>query len=272
MQVDLLPLLEGDDAIKVEVREPTGMQTMVRTSFLYPPFDNQKVRQAALRAITQEPVLAAMIGNPDYYQICGAVLGCGTPLGSETGAETLTGGGGLDQARALLQEAGYDGTPVVILQPTDMVALQTQPVVVSQALRAAGFTVELQPMDWQTLVTRRASQASPAEGGWNLFITNWMVPEISNPLSNPMLNGRGNEAWFGWPTDEIAESLKTEFIAAQTPDEQKAVAERIQAHAIDNVLLIPLGQYSLPQARRANIVNMIASPVPVFWNVEKTGG
>ena len=59
MQVDLLPVLEGDDAVKVEVREPTGMQTMVRMNFLHPPFDNPKVRTAALQAISQEPVLAA---------------------------------------------------------------------------------------------------------------------------------------------------------------------------------------------------------------------
>lgn len=272
MQVDLLPLLEGDDAVKVEVREPTGMQTMVRMNFLHPPFDNQKIRQAALAAISQEPVLAAMIGNPEYYQICGDVLGCGTPLGSETGSETLTKGGGVDHAKALLAEAGYDGTPVVILQPTDMVALQAQPVVIAQMLRDAGFTVELQPMDWQTLVTRRASQAPPAEGGWNMFITNWMVPEISNPVGNPMLNGRGNEAWFGWPTDDTAEALKTEFIAAQTPEDQKAVAEKVQTHALENVLLVPLGQYTLPQARRSNIEGMLNSPVPVFWNIEKTGG
>lgn len=272
MQVDLIPLLEGDPNVTVEVREPTGMMTMVRPNFLHPPFDNKDVRQAALKAIAQEPVLAAMIGNPEYYQLCGAVLGCGTALGSETGAESLTAGNGAEAAKEQLAAAGYDGTPVVIMQPTDMVALMNQPVVVAQQLRDAGFTVELQPMDWQTLVTRRASQAAPAEGGWNMFITNWMVPEISNPISNPMLNGRGNDAWFGWPTDETAEALKEEYIDAETPEAQKAVAEKIQAHAIDNVLLVPLGQYTLPQARRSNLTGMLNSPVPVFWNVEKTEG
>ena len=93
---------------------------------------------------------------------------------------------------------------------------------VSQALREAGFNVELQPMDWQTLVTRRASQSAPSEGGWNIFITNWMVPEISNPISNPMLNGRGDDAWFGWPTDETIEGLKEEFIDAPDAAAQAA--------------------------------------------------
>lgn len=270
MQVDLIPLLEGDPNIVVEKREPTGMQTMTRMNFLHPPFDNPQIRQAALKAVTQEPVLAAMVGNPEYYQVCGAVLGCGTPLESDAGAETLTQGGGAEEARALLEQAGYDGTPVVIMAPTDLVALVTQPVVVSQALREAGFTVDMQPMDWQTLVTRRASQAAPAEGGWNIFITNWMVPEISNPISNPMLNGRGEEAWFGWPTDETIEALKEEFIDAPDAAAQAEVAARIQAHALENGLLIPLGQYTLPQARRTTITEMIDSPVPVFWGLQKT--
>ncbi|MGP9806252.1 ABC transporter substrate-binding protein [Paracoccus sp. NSM] len=269
MQVDLIPLLEGDPDVVVEKREPTGMQTMVRMNFLHPPFDNQLIRQAALKAITQEPVLAAMVGNPEYYQVCGAVLGCGTPLESTGGSETLTDGGGQDAARALLEEAGYDGTPVVIMAPTDLVALVTQPVVVSQALREAGFNVDMQPMDWQTLVTRRASQSAPAEGGWNVFITNWMVPEISNPISNPMLNGRGNDAWFGWPTDETIEGLKEEFIDAADAEAQVEVAARIQDHVMDNVLLVPLGQYTLPQARRTTITDMIDSPVPVFWGINK---
>ncbi|WP_265499532.1 ABC transporter substrate-binding protein [Paracoccus beibuensis] len=270
MQVDLIPLLEGDPNIVVEKREPTGMQTMVRMNFLHPPFDNQQVRQAALKAIQQEPVLAAMVGNPEYYQVCGAILGCGTPLEDTTGADTLTQGSGAEAARAQLEEAGYDGTPVVLMAPTDMVALATQPVVVSQMLREAGFEVELQPMDWQTLVTRRASQAAPAEGGWNVFITNWMVPEISNPISNPMLNGRGDDAWFGWPTDETIESLKEGFIDAPGAEGQVEVAQKIQAHALDNGLLIPLGQYTLPQARRTTITDMIDSPVPVFWGMQKT--
>lgn len=269
MQVDLVPLLEGDPNVVVEVREPTGMMTMARMNFLHPPFDNEKVRQAALRAISQETVLAAMIGNPEYYQICGALLGCGTPLGSETGTESLTQGADMEAAKAMLADSGYDGTPVVLMAPTDLVALATQPVVVSQMLRNIGFNVDMQPMDWQTLVTRRAGQAAPADGGWNMFITNWMVPEISNPISNPMLNGRGNDAWFGWPSDERVEQLKEDYIAAPDLEGQKAAAEEIQSHSIETVLEVPLGQYTLPQARRANVTDMISSPVPVFWNLKK---
>ena len=272
MQVDLIPILEAEEGVTVEVREPLGMQTMARLNFLHPPFDNKQVREAALKAMSQEPVLAAMIGNPEYYKLCGGVMGCGTILGSETGGESLTAGNGVEDAKALLKEAGYDGTPVVLMQPTDVISLYTQPVVVAQQLREAGFTVDLQPMDWQTLVTRRPSQAAPADGGWNMFITNWMVPEINTPLISAMLNGRGDDAWFGWPDDEGIEKLKEDFIDAEDPEAQKAVAEEIQKHTLDEVLMVPLGQYTLPQARRDTITGILPSPVPVFWNVEKAEG
>ncbi|MCT7377133.1 ABC transporter substrate-binding protein [Chelativorans sp. EGI FJ00035] len=269
VQIDLLPILETSENVTVETRDELGYQTIGRMNFKYPPFDNVKVRQAAMMALSQEDVLGTLIGNPDYYTICGAIFGCGTPLADESGSETLTSGGDIEGAKKLLEEAGYDGTPVVLMQPTDVVSLTAQPVVAAQALRQAGFNVDMQPMDWQTLVTRRASQAEPSEGGWNMFFTNWMVPEINSPLISPMLNGRGDDAWFGWPKDDEIEALRAEFIAADTSEKQKEVASKIQKHTLENVLYIPLGQYASPQARSNKLTGMIPSPVPVFWNIEK---
>ncbi|WP_346433097.1 ABC transporter substrate-binding protein [Breoghania sp.] len=255
--VDLLPILQASDNVVAEVRDPLGFQAIGRMNFLYPPFNDVKIRQAAMMALSQQDILGALIGNPDYYKVCGAIFGCGTPLGDETGAETLTHGGDIEAAKKILAESDYDGTPVVLLQTTDLPIIVVQPVVAAQALRKAGFNVDMQPMDWQTLVTRCASQAKPSEGGWNLFFTNWSVPEIATPLINPMLNGRGKEAWFGWPTDEKLENLRRDFIAAKTPEERKRVAHEIQVHALDVVNYIPLGQLLSPQGRSKKLINMI---------------
>ncbi len=271
LQVDLLPLLDGDPDVVYEKREPMGYQTIGRMNFKYPPFNDVKARQAAQMALSQEAVLATLVGNPDYYEVCGAIFGCGTPLADATGSETLTSGGDIEGAKKLLSESSYDGTPIVLMAPTDVITLAAQPVVAAQALRNAGFNVDMQPMDWQTLVTRRASQNPPAEGGWNLFFTNWLVPEISSPLVSPMLNGRGDKAWFGWPEDPVVEELKAAFVDAGSLEEQQEIAKKIQAHTLEQVLYIPLGQYINPQARRSNIVDMLPSPVPVFWNIKKEG-
>ncbi|PMR75737.1 ABC transporter substrate-binding protein [Billgrantia endophytica] len=269
VQVDLLPILEANPDVTVELRDPLGYQTMGRMNFKHPPFDDKRIRQAALMALSQEDILATMMGDPEYYELCGAIFGCGTPYEDESGAESLLAGGDQEGARARLEEAGYDGTPIVLMQPTDVASLVNQPVVAAQALRNAGFEVDMQAMDWQTLVNRRASMDAPGEGGWNIFFTNWQIPEINDPLINVMLNGRGDEGWFGWPEDDDLEQLRADYIAASTEDEQLDVARKLQAYALDEVIYVPLGQYNMPQALRNTIEGMIPSPVPVFWNMEK---
>lgn len=268
-QMDLIPLMEANPDVIVETRDKLGYVTIGRPNHRQPPFDNKLVRQAAMAALDQKSVLETMQGSEKYYNVCGAIFGCSTPLGDETGSELITQGANIEKAKALLEEAGYDGTPIVLMAPTDVVTLVNQPVVAAQALREAGFTVDLQSMDWQSVVQRRPNQGAPADGGWHLFFTNWMVPEISDPLMNVMLNGRGDDAWFGWPDDPKIEEMRAAFIAAADDAARKDVAVQIQKHVMDNVNYIMLGEYVAPQARRTTIENILPSPVPVFWNVTK---
>ncbi len=267
---DLLPALTGDKNIKVEVLNKLGFQTLGRMNFLHPPFDNVKVRRAAFLAMSQKPVLDALIGNPQYYKMCGAVFGCGTPLATEAGGETLVKGDGMAEAKKELAASGYDGTPVVVMAPGDVVTLKAQPIVAAQLLRDAGFKVEVQATDWQTVVTRRASQKPPKEGGWNMFFTNWVAADILNPVGNASISGRGKAGgWFGWFDDPKMEELRDKFARSTSPDEQKKLAADIQKIAYDQVAYIPLGQYTIPNAWRNQITGVLDGPVPVFWNVEK---
>jgi len=181
---DLLPVLTANKDLKVDILNKLGFQTLGRMNFLYPPFDNVKVRRAALMAINQKDVLDALVGNPEYYKICGAFFVCGTPLATEEGSESLVKGNGMAEAKKLLAESGYDGTPVVIMAPGDVVTLKAQPIVSAQLLREAGFKVDVQATDWQTVVARRASQKPPKEGGWNMFFTNWVGADVVNPIVN----------------------------------------------------------------------------------------
>jgi peptide/nickel transport system substrate-binding protein len=60
---------------------------------------------------------------------------------------------------------------------------------------------------------------------------------------------------------------------ARTPDlaEQKKIAAQIQHLAIDEVVVIPLGERSVVSAKRKNVSDPLAASVPVFWNMAKTG-
>ena len=268
---DLLPVVEANKDLKVEALNKFGFQTLGRMNFLHPPFDNVKVRRAALLAMNQKDVLDALIGNPKYYKICGAVFVCDTPLATDIGSETLVKGNGMAEAKKLLAESGYDGTPVVIMAPGDVVTLKAQPIVAAQLLRQAGFKVDVQATDWQTVVTRRASQKPVKEGGWNMFFTNWVAADVINPVVSVSVGGRGTKGgWFGWAEDATVEKLRDAFARATTPDEQKKIAAEVQKRVYDEVIYIPLGQYLAPMVWRTSLTGVLDGPAtPVFWNIEK---
>jgi ABC-type transport system substrate-binding protein len=106
---------------------------------------------------------------------------CDTPLATEVGAESLTKGDGMAEAKKELAASGYDGTPIVIMAPGDVVSLKAQPIVAAQLLREAGFKVDVQATDWGTVISRRTSQKPVKEGGWNMFFTNWVAADLINP-------------------------------------------------------------------------------------------
>ncbi|MCQ4504045.1 hypothetical protein NON27_28055, partial [Vibrio parahaemolyticus] len=75
-------------------------------------------------------------------------------------------------------------------------------------LEKAGFKVDLQPMDWQTVVSRRARKEAPAQGGWNIFFTTNITLDLDNPATNAFASGGCEKAWFGWPCDAELEKLR----------------------------------------------------------------
>src|ERR1700760_1672152 len=269
---DILPVLAGNPDITVDTLNKNGFQTGGRMNFLHPPFDNPKVRRAAFMAINQKDFMDAMVGNDKYFVLCGALFVCGTPLETGTGSDVLVKGSGMAEAKKLLKESGYDGTPVVLMAPTDVVTLKTQPIVAAQLLRQAGFTVSVQAMEWQSVVSRRPSQKPPQEGGWNLFFTNVIAADLMNPIANLQVNGKGRKGgWFGWPEDAKIESLRDAFARTSSLDEQKKIATEIQAEAYDQVIYIPVGQYRVAASWRKSLHGVLEGPAtPVFWNVDKS--
>jgi peptide/nickel transport system substrate-binding protein len=269
---DILPVLAANPDLRVEDLNKFGFQTVGRMNFLYPPFDNVKVRRAALMALNQKDVLDGLVGNPKYYRICGAIFICDTPLATDVGSETLVKGNGMAEAKKQLAASGYDGTPIVIMAPGDVVTLKAQPIVAAQLLREAGFKVDVQATDWQTVVTRRASQKPPSEGGWNMFFTNFTSADVANPVAHFPITAKGkNGSWFGWPDDPKEEALRDAFVRASSPDEQKKIAASIQQEVYDQVIYIPLGQYLAPSAWRKSLSGVLDGPAtPVFWNIDKS--
>lgn len=271
-QIDLLKLVSDDKSVVIGYPNEFGLQVVGRMNFLHPPFNDVKARRAAMLALKQENFLAAIAGDPKFYKTCGAMFVCGTPLATDVGSEAVVKGNGMAEAKRLLKESKYDGTPIRIIHPTDVNTQKTQPVVAAQLLREAGFKVDLIALDWQAALALRNSQKPASEGGWNMFFSAWGGADASNPLTNPPLNasGKNGSAWAGWPDDPDIEALRDKFGRARTLPERKAIAEQLQRLALERVIYVPLGQLATPAAWSAKLRNVPKGPAaPYFWGVEK---
>jgi peptide/nickel transport system substrate-binding protein len=265
---DLLPVLKKDPNVKLLDLNPLGLQYTFRFNVLHPPFNNDKVRQAVFYALNQEDFLKAVIGNPAYYKVCKSYYPCGSPLETTKGMEGLL-ESNFEKSKQLLKEAGYDGTPVVLMHSTDLAVLANLAPVAKSLMEKGGFKVDMHSMDWQTLVARRAKKDPPAQGGWNAFLTAWVAGDILNPVMMGFMNAGCDKAMFGWPCDKEIESLRDQFARETSPARQKTLAEAAQVRATHYPTHIPLGQWFQPAAVRKNVEGNVAAPVTVFWNVEK---
>ena len=203
---DLFPLLKADKNVELYGWNAQGSQIIMRFNHLHPPFNNVKARQAAMYAIAQEDFLRAQVGDPEIYRVCNAPLVCGSPYEKSYGDLLVK--PDLEKARQLLKESGYDGTPIVMMHATDLLSSNQLPPVGKQALEKVGFKVDLQSMDWQTVVTRRAKKDPPAQGGWNIFYTTTVTVGTESPAGNSFTSGGCEKAWFGWPCDPEMEKLR----------------------------------------------------------------
>ena len=265
---DLLPILEKDKNVQIIIPDTLGSTYILRFNWKQPPFNDVRYRRTAMLSFNQKDFLEAGIGDPRYYKECKAVFGCGTPLETNAGMDGML-DSRFDESRKILKEAGYDGTPIVILQSTDLGILTNLAPVAKTLLERGGFKVDVQSMDWQTVVARRAKKEPVAQGGWNISITASAAVLMLDPVNNHNAEASGDRAQFGWPLDEEIETLRTQFLHESDPKKQKEIAEKVQARVISEGVYAPLGQLIQPTARRTNVSGNVMSPVTVFWNVEK---
>jgi peptide/nickel transport system substrate-binding protein len=269
MPPDLIPLLSKNKQVIVKNIDPLGSMGLLRFNFLHPPFNNEKLRRAVLYAVDQNDYVIGIAGDKKNGKPCYSYFTCGTPLSSEIGAEPLKGKRDLAKASQLVKESGYKGEKVVIIDATDQPIVHSQSLLTLENLKKIGINAEIQAGDWGTLITRRAVKETNDKGGWNIFHT-WLVgPDMVNPAVNFPIRGTGEKAWFGWPTDAKMEELREAWFQAKTPAESKAAADAVQKRAFEFVPIIPTGQFILPTAYRSNITGLIIAPINLLWNVEK---
>ncbi|ODT22811.1 MAG: ABC transporter substrate-binding protein [Kaistia sp. SCN 65-12] len=265
--IELLPMFEKDKNIEIVDYNPLGSQYSFRFNVLHKPFDNPKIRQAALYALNQKDFLLAGINDPKYFKECKALFICGTPYATDKGFEDKL-NSNFAKSKEILKQEGYDGTPVVLLYATDTNTGRLTPVAKS-LLERGGFVVDMQAMDWQTVLSRRSRKEPLNAGGWSGFMTSWVSADLLDPIVSAFVGAACDKAAIGWPCDAKIEELRDAFAKTTDPAKRKEYAEAVQVRESEYPTFAHLGQFNIPMAKRTTVTGNLTSPAPVFWNVRK---
>ncbi|MCW3474214.1 ABC transporter substrate-binding protein [Limobrevibacterium gyesilva] len=267
---DLIPQLKADRGVVVDRLDPYGLYPVLRPNHAIAPTSNRALRQAMLAAVNPVEVMQSFMG--DDASTYHAPIGCflpGTPYENTAGMDRLGGKKSVAEIQAMLKSGGYNNERVLLMHPTDQPFYDAMSQVVSAQLKRVGINIDDVPMDWGTVVQRRAKRDPLESGGWSLFCTSFPAVDYLDPLSAPGLRANGVKGWYGAPEIPKLEALREAWIDSPDLAERKRLATEIQALAFEEVMFIPLGNYLQSAAWRKNITGHLKGPVPVFWNVEK---
>jgi peptide/nickel transport system substrate-binding protein len=266
---DQVPILEKTGGVMLAPEQQIQSTGIVRPNSLYPPFNNEKARQALALTVHQPDYLAASFGDERWWRECFSFFVCGSPNDTEAGSEPYR-KQDLARAKALFAEAGYKGEKIVLISTHEIPSIGALGDVTAANLRKVGLNVDVADTDWGTMVARRAKKDPPDQGGWNIFHTTTGGAGFYNPVTNFTIDsGCGKTGWFGWPCDEETQKLRQTYVDAPDEEARRAALVALQTHLWQAVPVVPVGQYIQPYAARSNISGVLKSHIIVFWNIAK---
>jgi len=254
IKADQYERVKGTPVLEPGVVKPYGWITAV-PNHKQGLMANKKVRQAFLAALDMDPIMAAGIGNKAFYRIDGALF-----YPEQTAFHSQSGVTGYNQkspakARALLKEAGYKGEPVRWITTKEYDWMYNTSLVAKQQMEAAGFTVDLQVLDWATLVQRRNKPEL-----YDIFSTGFTLG------ADPALATSVQCNWPGWWCQEEKERILGEMLRETDPKKRKAQIERLQAVFYEDVGRIKFGDYFQFSVTRKELRGFHNAPFLYFWN------
>ena len=171
--------------------------------------DAKTIRQAFQAALDMEPIMAAGFGNKAFYRLDARSSSPSSRRGTPRRAASCTTRRTPPRRKKLLKEAGYSGQPVRWITTKEYEWMYKNALVAKQQLEAAGFKVDLQVVDWATLVQRRNKPEV-----WDVFSTGITFnPEPALSTASRSATGRAggvrttrSSGWRHGPRDRRQEA------------------------------------------------------------------
>lgn len=213
------------------------------------------LRQAVQVALNPSDMMLAAFSDERFFSVDGSIFPDGFPWHTEEGVVRY-GEGDPEAAGALLDEGGYDGTPIRLLTSRQYEFHYKIGEVAKAYLEAAGFKVDLQVVDWATLTTRRADPKQ-----WDIFITH------SNFPGDPSTINTITDSYPGWYVSDQKAKAVAAYLQAADQDQKVKAWQGIQAVIYDDAPLVKVGNFNALAGVSKAVADYTPTYWPHFWNV-----
>jgi len=217
---------------------------------------DKRLRQALQAALDMEPIMAAGFGHKDFYRLDPALMYPEQPQWHSRMSAELYNQKNKVKAQKLLKDAAYAGQPVRWVTTKEYEWMYKNALVAKQQLEETGFKVDLQVVDWATLVQRRNKPEL-----WDVFSTGFTFGPEPALITSVQCN------WPGWWCLEEKERALEALARETDPKKRRAQLERVQQLFYEDVGRIKFGDYFSLDVVRKDVRNFPALPWLAFWNV-----
>lgn len=216
------------------------------------------LRRAAQAAIQPEAMMVGGFGNPDLINLEASLFPKQSMFHSTNGASLYNQASGTSRAKQLLNNAGYKGQPIRILTSPQYDFLYKMSQVAAQNLQEAGFKVDLQVVDWATLLQKRGNPDA-----WEGFFTfHGFVPE-------PALVSIVNPTYPGWWDSPSKRAALDKFSQEQSDGGRTKAWDEMQKLFMEEAPTLKVGEFSNFGAYSSKLTGFTPMIFPAFWNVAR---
>ena len=220
---------------------------------------SKKLRQAFQAALDMQPIMAAAVGHPLFYRLDPGLWPPELIFQYSTAGGTLYNQGDKENARRLLKEAGYTGEPVRWLTTREYEHFYKSALVAKQQLEEIGVKIDLQVLDFATLMQR---QRKPEL--FDVFSTTLLLDGRGPALSNKV---DCLSFFSGWWCLEEKDRLVDELARETDARKRRTIIDRIQVLFYEDVGQIKFGDIFALNATRKELRGDFRSvPFTYFWN------
>ena len=255
IQQDQYDRVKTIPSVVAAVSKPEGWSTAV-LNHKQGLMADRRLRQAFQATLDMEPIMAAGFGNKAFYRLDPGLSFPEQPQWHSTAAGALYNQKNPTKARTLLREAGYAGQPVRWITTKEYQWMYKNALVATQQLEAVGFKIDLQVVDWATLVQRRNKPEV-----WDVFSTGITF----NP--EPAFSTATACNWPGWWCQEDKEQWMEALSREVDPKKRRAMWEKVQTIFYEDVGRVKLGDYFGLTAVRKEVQGFRPTNEMNFWNV-----